>query len=332
MKRLLKSAANTAGILGLVSRFAPERVSIFCYHGFRPAGPAGSPLETRLMPVNQFEKQLKLFRRYGTPTSLEDLLKPVAEISGRRVVITIDDGYASTFDHAFPILQKYDWPATVFLPTGFVDRESLLWTDWLEFLIWKAPNVSPAFRWNGSTVPLALYSATQRRSFIAQQKSVLKGMPISDVLDWLKSLERHIGITYDWSSVPPLLQPLTWDQVRVMRASGLISVGSHTVSHPILSNCPADGREAELLDSKHRIETELGAPCHLFAYPHAMLADITSETESAVRKAGYSLAVTMESGHSRVAPFQPFRVSRWGAGIPSAELAYLVSGASSLSA
>jgi peptidoglycan/xylan/chitin deacetylase (PgdA/CDA1 family) len=99
-----------------------------------------------------------------------------------------------------------------------------------------------------------------------------------------------------------------------------------------LSSCPVESQETELRESKKRIEEVLSAPCRFFAYPNGMPADFTAETESAVRRAGYSLAVTMESGFSSDPPVQPFRLRRWGAGIPPADLAYLVSGACSLSA
>jgi peptidoglycan/xylan/chitin deacetylase (PgdA/CDA1 family) len=332
MKRFLKTAANTAGILGLVSRFAPNRACIFRYNGFRPPGPAQSPLASKLMPTDVFERHLKVFQKYGVPARPAGLFPEQDSASELKVVITIDNGYANTLSHAFPILQKYNWPAVLFLPTGFIDRESLLWTDWLEYLIWNAPNVSPAFRWNGSTIPLALYSTTQRRSFIVQHTAILRQMPIFEVHEWLRALGRHLGIKCDWDSARAQFSPLTWDQVRFMCSSGLISIGSRTVASPLLSTCGAKDQETELVESKRRIESELGEPCTILAYPHAMMADITSETESAVRKAGYSLAVTMEAGDCTVPPVHPFRLRRWGAGIDPAELAYLVSGATYLSA
>lgn len=332
MKRFLKSAAKSTGLLGLVSRFAPGQVSTFSYYGFRPAGPSRSPLESKLMPVNQFESQLRVFRRYGVPTRLGDLLKPDADLSGRRVVITIDDGYASVYHYAFPILKKYNWPATLFLPTGFLDRETTLWPDWLEYMVWNAPDVNPAFRWNGSTIPLALYSNRLRSAFVNHHKAILKTVPVAEAHEWLKAFERHIGVKYGWGSIPEPLRPLTWEQVREMRESGLITIGSHTVTHPILASCPMPDQEAELRESKRRIEVVLNEPCRFFAYPNGLLSDFTTETESAVRRAGYSLAVTMESGFSTDPPVSPFRLRRWGAGIPTADLAYLVSGAGSFSA
>jgi peptidoglycan/xylan/chitin deacetylase (PgdA/CDA1 family) len=42
----------------------------------------------------------------------------------RKVVITFDDGYEDFYLYAFPIMQKYNFPATVFLPAGFIGNDS----------------------------------------------------------------------------------------------------------------------------------------------------------------------------------------------------------------
>jgi peptidoglycan/xylan/chitin deacetylase (PgdA/CDA1 family) len=40
------------------------------------------------------------------------------------VVVTFDDGFQNVFDHAVPVLTKYQIPATCFVPTGFIGREA----------------------------------------------------------------------------------------------------------------------------------------------------------------------------------------------------------------
>ena len=88
-----------------------------------------------------FTKHLKYLRDHNySVVNLTDIRKLFCSDSrsiSRPVVITFDDGYQDFYIEAFPILQKYNFPATVFLPTGFIDnnglklkqREHLHWSE-----------------------------------------------------------------------------------------------------------------------------------------------------------------------------------------------------------
>ena len=98
---------------------------------------------------------------------------------------------------------------------------------------------------------------------------------------------------------------LTWNQLRILEQRGW-DIGSHTVSHteiPGLS--PADAAHA-LRQSRFALERNLGHPVQWFCYP-AGAVDATSVDE--VRKAGYVLATTTESGEVHSAQ-DPLRLSR----------------------
>jgi len=56
----------------------------------------------------------------GSPAAKRHFPKPEAR---QNVVITFDDGHRDYHDVAWPILKKFGYPATMFLPTGFVDNE-----------------------------------------------------------------------------------------------------------------------------------------------------------------------------------------------------------------
>jgi peptidoglycan/xylan/chitin deacetylase (PgdA/CDA1 family) len=90
---------------------------------------------------------------------------------------------------------------------------------------------------------------------------------------------------------------LTWSQMRDMQDSGLIEIGSHTVTHPNLTKLPPDERTREVTDSKAELERQLKVPVRAFAYPYGFY---DRETTEAVRKAGYLFAVTGEHGPADV--------------------------------
>lgn len=65
----------------------------------------------------------------------------------------------------------------------------------------------------------------------------------------------------------PDARPLTWDQVNEMAATGLVTVGAHTHSHPDMRTIPSDIIAEELDTSNRLIEEEMGLTPRHFTYP-----------------------------------------------------------------
>ena len=88
---------------------------------------------------------------------------------------------------------------------------------------------------------------------------------------------------------------LSWNQIREMQRNG-IDFGSHTVSHTSLIKLPWDEIQRELLESKSRIEAEIGVTFPGFAYPYGTFRDIDVKIGKLIASSGYSWAVTSVSG------------------------------------
>jgi peptidoglycan/xylan/chitin deacetylase (PgdA/CDA1 family) len=88
---------------------------------------------------------------------------------------------------------------------------------------------------------------------------------------------------------------LDWSEARELLGNG-IGIGSHTVSHPILTSLDDERREYELLESKRSIERHLGVPCRLFSYPNGTEDDFDDRDRACLRKAGYVAAVSQIAG------------------------------------
>lgn len=86
---------------------------------------------------------------------------------------------------------------------------------------------------------------------------------------------------------------LTWEEIRQMRDSGLVSFGSHTVNHVLLAQAsPGTGAE-ELVLSKQILEDTIGAPVRTFSYP---LGNMDQRVREQAISAGYALAVATNPG------------------------------------
>jgi len=105
-----------------------QEVPILAYHKF-------SKEETDLMTVKEsaFEEQMRYLRDNGyrviTLDDFFEFLDLKRQIPKKSVVITIDDGWHSAYDIAFPILKKYGYPATLFVYTDLItgSRKTLSW-------------------------------------------------------------------------------------------------------------------------------------------------------------------------------------------------------------
>jgi peptidoglycan/xylan/chitin deacetylase (PgdA/CDA1 family) len=110
-----------------------QTIPILAYHRF--GGKDGKMVVT----PEAFAAQMKYLAdndyRVIRLADLVDFLGGTRALPSRAVVLTIDDGYASTYHHAFPLLKQYGFPATVFVYTDFVGaKDALTWAQMQEML------------------------------------------------------------------------------------------------------------------------------------------------------------------------------------------------------
>ena len=105
-----------------------QTVPILCYHQFSN----GRSTDLMIMPRKSFIAQMEYLKKNNynviTLADLEGFLKASRPIPPRSVVITVDDGFRSAYDIAFPILKSYGFRATFFIYTDFLGGgRSLTW-------------------------------------------------------------------------------------------------------------------------------------------------------------------------------------------------------------
>ncbi|MFG6105967.1 polysaccharide deacetylase family protein [Leptothoe sp. EHU-05/26/07-4] len=92
---------------------------------------------------------------------------------------------------------------------------------------------------------------------------------------------------------------LDWEQVEEMAQDPLVTVISHSVTHPRdLRELPDEDLRYELETSKERLETKLGIPIHYFTYPEGKHDERVVEAAEA---AGYQAALIMRNDSGRFA-------------------------------
>ncbi|HYI86889.1 MAG TPA: polysaccharide deacetylase family protein [Burkholderiales bacterium] len=271
LRALPGALANWAGFAGQDERPAAR---ILMYHG------------TPRREAAALERELRWLKRRFHIVPLRAIVAAATNggTLGSKVALTFDDGLRSNVEVAYPLLHRLAIPATFFVCPGLVDRGRWLWTHETRSrlsrlspaarrelaLEWQAPEAITQFvRWMKK-----LDSATRQRVQARVREATADFTPTaaereeSDLADW-KELRR--------------LEP------------AIISIGSHTLTHPILPGTPAAELETEVRDSRRQLERSLERPVDTFAYPNG---DLDPASEACVRK-HYRVAVTTASGWVR---------------------------------
>lgn len=108
-----------------------QTVTVLCYHRF------GAGNSKMVVSPARFEEQMAYLADNGYHVvrlaDLQAFLAGERALPARSVVITFDDGYESVHRHAFPVLKKFNFPATLFAYSDFIGaRDALSWPQFEE--------------------------------------------------------------------------------------------------------------------------------------------------------------------------------------------------------
>ncbi len=206
--------------------------------------------------------------------------------------ITVDDGHRSFYDVILPVLKRHRIPATLFVSPSVCAERTNFWFQELQGCDERAVRAAAAVVLNVPPMALAPFSTT----------SICKAMPLCDVESILRRCR-----TAGHQSRP---QNVTVEELRALAKSGLVTIGAHTISHPILKNECDDRSEEEIVRSIADLATLLGRDVKYFAYPNGLPdIDFSEREEAYLAGAGVELAFTTESRDIRASDTR-YRVPR----------------------
>ena len=274
MKNFIFDSFSKIGGDHLLWRWGARRLRILCYHGVCEDRFAGQPwIPQFFVTKTAFESQLQYLTGNAHVLPLKEAINRLADgsLPPRSVALTFDDGYANNFHLAYPLLQKYRAPATVFVSTAYAESGELY-----PFL--KLRLIRLYAGGEAAVNPLPNYKSSP---FDRIMECLAQWWP--QVSDRLEADQRQT------------LRPLTVEELLALK-SPLIDFGAHTHNHCILGNEAPERRKFEICTSISRMSQWAGRRISLFSYPNGQLGDFADIDKAALKSAGVSAAVSGISG------------------------------------
>jgi len=293
----------------LRNRFRPTAL-ILLYHRI-----IDLPSDPQLLCVSSkhFAEHLNILKKYTHSISLQRLNQDLRNetLINRSVAITFDDGYFDNLQNAEPLLGQFGIPATIFVASGYIGSGREFWWDELERLLLR-PNILPAaFRLsiNGRTYQGELkewatygeddYRCNQEWNILEKDDPTSRHRHYRTLCQFLRPLpdknrrevlDELAALVCKESQEKMAHRILSAEEISRLDKYSFIEIGSHTVTHPVLSKLSPSEQRAEIRTSKIQLEKIVGHPIKSFAFPYGLKEDYTIETATLVQESGFEYA------------------------------------------
>ena len=215
-------------------------------------------------PADVFARQMEFLSNKRKVVALDEL---VAELKQGKtppagtMAITFDDGYLDNLTVAAPILDYYQLPATLFLPTGYIDRGESQWVD-QAYCAFKFRSES-ALSWRAKAA--IIFDLDDPAQHQTGYRVVCKELLQAGVVQRHELLDK-LNEQLQPSALPPRLT-MNWDEMRTLLSKHrCFQIGGHTLEHTDLSGVSEEQAQKELTACAQRIEEELGQRPRHFSF------------------------------------------------------------------
>ncbi len=212
--------------------------------------------------IKSFDYKVLVFSEYVDRIHLE-------KNSRKYICLTFDDGYIDNYELAFPILQEFGYKATFFPIIDFCFYRKISYLDFYYQTI-DASSLKPAER-------IDYIIGKKKQDFLNKNEQEAK--------NYLSLLQASQNIALTYSDIY-----MNESQLKEIYKYGN-EIGSHSITHRILTNLEAKEIEEELQGSKKVLQELTNSTCIPLCYPHGKYNSLVIEF---VKKCGYHSACTVQ--------------------------------------
>jgi len=270
--------------------------AILTLHHVRPPRPDRFQPNRLLEVTPRFlTRVVRTLRRSGLDfVSLDEMHRRMTErdFSRRFVCLTFDDGYRDTLQWAYPILKEAGVPFAVYVPTSFPDRLGELWWLVLEAVIGRNSRIGLVI--DGKDRKFDCATVADKRTLFDEIYWWLRSRSTeAELREVIRNLAAfyHVDIAAFCSELC-----MTWPELAELAADPLVTIGAHTVNHPMLAKLTRDAVRSEMDLGRSVIEAALAIrPQHL-SYPFGDRSSAAGREFEIAAELGFKTAVTTRPG------------------------------------
>lgn len=297
LKHVVYPALSKTGYLRRAAQSDPVVVT---YHGVFPPGykPNSEALDGHLVTAEMFRQHMRLLKsKYNliSPQEFLSSLQGKEECPPGSVLLTCDDGLLNVLTEMLPIIAELELKVLLFLTAASaLESSSMLWYEKLNLWLKEGTRTArvelpggagaltatpgnPDVQWRPLIRVLSRFEAQQREQLLCE-------------------IRTQLGISETWDSEYSQTESLrrrffmlNASQSRELARAG-VTIGAHTLSHPMLSQMPDQLAHEEMVESRVRLENATGEPVWALAYPFGDVESVGVREPELARRAGFQCA------------------------------------------
>lgn len=285
-RKIIFPSITALGVEKLLSLTSKNKRMILMYHGVVPH--PDFSIGAGHIDSAQFENHLKYLKKNFNVVSTSELFEMYRKNiipSKPAIAITFDDGYENNYTFAFPLLKKYNLPATFFIATQCIeDENAVLWYDRLYFI--KNKVKFPEIDFSNANVSESRKISVKKCRSNSEFVDFFKYLSTAEKEEFFKIIKMKIN--YEEiikKSDRGLWKMMDKQQLYEVANTKGMELGSHSHSHPNLGEIQSDDAINELRKSKILLEQVTGKKVVSIAFPDG---NYTEDVKKASRELGYT--------------------------------------------
>jgi peptidoglycan/xylan/chitin deacetylase (PgdA/CDA1 family) len=292
MKFYIKKLLNNSLVKRCIEGYNAGIGSIFMLH--RVGLPEANSLSgNRQMFVSPefLEETIKYLRNKGFSfISIDEFHETLTRKKKHKKLIsfTLDDGYLDNYVQAYPIFKSCNIPFTIYVTTSFIEGNTIPWWFALEDILINSDLLELD---GGNKIRMSTFADKEQAFFKFRQELLTQENPQEKFQQLFVNYKD--GINHE--KYTELF--LNWQNIETMSNDPLVTIGAHTISHPVLKRLQGPAAIAEMNGANVILQQHLQKSIEHIAYPFGGHVEINKEVIEHATAIGYKTGVTTLSGN-----------------------------------